>query len=95
MLNLVKQNPFRVLGITANASYDDILTAIREIGAAKKLGTIYKGIWSGEERLGPTQRTLPAVNAAATALEDPERRVYARLLWYHSHPQNFIAYVIE
>ena len=95
MLRIIADNPFRVLGLDATATYDDISLVKRKIESANKLGRVHQGVWQGEERLGVIVRTNPAVNTALTTLGEPIQRVRARLLWYHSNPLWFVSKLVN
>lgn len=91
MLREVANNPFRILGLTASANYDDIVVTSRKVRSANKFRKTHERMWGGDERLGPIKCSNPLVNAAVTRLDDPVQRVWARLLWYHSDPRVYIA----
>lgn len=95
MLKPVSDNPFRILGLTADADRRDVMRAQREIQSSNRLGLSYNGLWEGIEYLGSIERTTGMLNAALTELEDPKSRLRARLLWYHIHPEQFISRLMD
>lgn len=95
MVKDILENPFRILGLQADASYRDAQMAMREIQSANKLNRVYKGEWSSGRRLGTIRQTTPALNAAMTILEDPVQRIQARILWYRTNPDAFISKLID
>lgn len=90
MLQIVSSNPFRTLGLNASATYSEVVRASRDIRSANKLKREYIGVWQGNKRLIPVNRTEMAINEALTTLDDPIRRVSSRLLWYHIGPEYFV-----
>ncbi len=78
------ENPFFVLGVTAEASRIEV-----EREAQKLLGMLELGF--AEARmyatpLGPRERTAEMVRAAVAALRDPYRRLVAELWARHAPP---------
>jgi hypothetical protein len=87
------ENPFFVLGVTAEASRIEV-----EREAQKLLGMLELGF--AEARmyatpLGPRERTAEMVRAAVAALRDPYRRLVAELWARHAPPPPASAPVCE
>jgi hypothetical protein len=77
-------NPFFVLGITAEASRIEV-----EREAQKLLGMLELGFAEATTYatpLGPRKRTAEMVRAAVAALRDPYRRLLAELWARHAPP---------
>jgi len=77
-------NPFFVLGVTAEASRIEV-----EREAQKLLGMLELGFAEARSYatpLGPRERTAEMVRAAVAALRDPYRRLVAELWARHAPP---------
>jgi len=77
-------NPFFVLGVTAEASRIEV-----EREAQKLLGMLELGFAEARTYatpLGPRERTAEMVRAAVAALRDPYRRLVAELWARHAPP---------
>jgi hypothetical protein len=78
------ENPFFVLGVTAEASRIEV-----EREAQKLLGMLELGFADARTYatpLGPRERTAELVRAAVAALRDPYRRLVAELWARHAPP---------
>lgn len=78
------ENPFFVLGVTAEASRIEL-----EREAQKLLGMLELGFAEARTYatpLGPRERTAEMVRAAVAALRDPYRRLVAELWARHAPP---------
>ena len=78
------ENPFFVLGVTAEASRIEV-----EREAQKLLGMLELGFAEARTYatpLGPRERTAEMVRAAVAALRDPYRRLVAELWARHAPP---------
>jgi hypothetical protein len=78
------ENPFFVLGVTAEASRIEV-----EREAQKLLGMLELGFADARTYatpLGPRERTAEMVRAAVAALRDPYRRLVAELWARHAPP---------
>ncbi|HEU4734539.1 MAG TPA: hypothetical protein VFT22_41900 [Kofleriaceae bacterium] len=78
------ENPFFVLGVSAEASRIEI-----EREAQKLLGMLELGFAEARTYatpLGPRERTAEMVRAAVAALRDPSRRLVAELWARHAPP---------
>src|SRR6185295_13218007 len=77
-------NPFFVLGVTAEASRIEV-----EREAQKLLGMLELGFAEArtyDTPVGPRERTAEMVRAAVAALRDPYRRLVAELWARHAPP---------
>jgi len=80
----IAENPFFVLGLTAEASRIEV-----EREAQKLLGMLELGFAEAASYatpLGPRLRTAEMVRAAVAALRDPYRRLVAELWARHAPP---------
>ena len=80
----IADNPFFVLGVTADASRIEV-----EREAQKLLGMLeleFADAKVYQTALGPQPRTSEAVRAAVAALRDPYRRLVAELWARHAPP---------
>jgi len=80
----IAENPFFVLGLTAEASRIEV-----EREAQKLLGMLELGfaeVRTYATPLGPRERTAEMVRAAVAALRDPYRRLVAELWARHAPP---------
>ena len=80
----IAENPFFVLGLTAEASRIEV-----EREAQKLLGMLELGFAearSYQTPIGPRERTAEMVRAAVAALRDPYRRLVAELWARHAPP---------
>jgi len=80
----LEDNPFFVLGITADANRIEI-----EREAQKLLGMLELGfvdVQTYQTPVGPRPRTAELVRAAVAALRDPYRRLVAELWARHAPP---------
>ncbi len=80
----IADNPFFVLGVTAEASRIEV-----EREAQKLLGMLELGfaeVRTYATPLGPRERTAEMVRAAVAALRDPYRRLVAELWARHAPP---------
>ena len=78
------ENPFFVLGVTAEASRIEV-----EREAQKLLGMLELGFAEArtyDTPIGPRERTAEMVRAAVAALRDPYRRLVAELWARHAPP---------
>jgi hypothetical protein len=80
----IADNPFFVLGVTAEASRIEV-----EREAQKLLGMLELGFAEArtyDTPIGPRERTAEMVRAAVAALRDPYRRLVAELWARHAPP---------
>lgn len=80
----LEDNPFFILGVTADASRIEI-----EREAQKLLGMLELGfvdVQTYQTPVGPRPRTAELVRAAVAALRDPYRRLVAELWARHAPP---------
>ena len=89
----IADNPFFVLGVTAEASRIEV-----EREAQKLLGMLELGFAEAAHYatpLGPRARTAEAVRAAVAALRDPYQRLVAELWARHAPPMRTVAPAID
>jgi hypothetical protein len=77
-------NPFFVLGVTAEASRIEVEREAQKLLGMLELGFAEARVYATP--LGPHERTAEMVRAAVAALRDPYRRLVAELWARHAPP---------
>lgn len=82
-MELVLNNPFRVLGLPATASPRDIAKRISDLETFAELGKpkVYPNDFS---ELGTLDRSLEAIKDAARKIEQPEGRFFYSFFWFRA-----------
>jgi hypothetical protein len=80
----IADNPFFVLGVTAEASRIEIEREAQKLLGMLELGFAEARVYATP--LGPRQRTAEMVRGAVAALRDPYRRLVAELWARHAPP---------
>lgn len=83
-MELVLNNPFRVLGLPATASTRDITKRISDLETFAELGKVksYPHDFPG---LGALDRSLEAIKDAARKIEQAEGRLFHSFFWFRSN----------
>jgi hypothetical protein len=82
-LDLILNNPFRVLGLPATASSRDIAKRISDLETYAELGKT-KTYPSDFLSLGPLIRTSDAIKEAAQKIEQAEGKLFHSFFWFRS-----------
>ena len=80
----IAENPFFVLGLTAEASRIEVEREAQKLLGMLELGFAEAATYATP--LGPRARTAEMVRAAVAALRDPYRRLVAELWARHAPP---------
>lgn len=82
-MELVLNNPFRVLGLPATASPRDIAKRISDLETFAELGKpkVYPNDFF---ELGALDRSLEAIKDAARKIEQPEGRFFYSFFWFRA-----------
>lgn len=81
MLDLVLNNPFRVLGLPATATSRDITKRISDLEVFAELGKT-RSYARDFLALGPLDRSVEAVRDAARKIEQPEGKLFHSFFWF-------------
>lgn len=84
MLEYVKNNPYRILGVYANDPEKKWVENSLELYVSLKHDNTFAFPTDWSEALGPMYRTLKNVKDAAFILEDNDSRTLEALFWVHS-----------
>lgn len=84
MLEYVKNNPYRILGVYANDPEKKWVENSLELFVSLKHDNTFAFPTDWSEALGPMYRTLKNVKDAAFILEDNDSRTLEALFWVHS-----------
>ncbi len=82
MLDFIANNPFRVLGVAANASAREIVSNKNKMNAFLKVNRPVSFPLDLVQVIGPVVRTADSVTAADTALTVQADRLRAALFWW-------------
>ena len=86
MLEYVKNNPYRILGVYANDPEKKWVENSLELFVSLKHDNTFAFPTDWSEALGPMYRTLKNVKDAAFILEDNDSRTLEALFWVHWCP---------
>lgn len=87
MLNCIVNNPFRVLGVFANASKKEIISSEAKIKAFFKVDKTVKSSLDSIPSLPPVIRTIETSEGAIKEVERPIDKLKALLFWYVEQTQ--------
>ena len=82
-MELVLNNPFRVLGLPATATTRDITKRISDLETFAELGKV-KSYPHDFLRLGALDRSLEAIKDAARKIEQSEGRLFHSFFWFRA-----------
>ena len=82
-MELVLNNPFRVLGLQATASTRDITKRVSDLETFAELGKS-KAFPHDLPRLGALDRSLEAIKDAARKIEQAEGRLFHSFFWFRA-----------
>lgn len=82
-MELVLNNPYRVLGLQSTASARDIIKRVSDLETFAELGKI-KSFPMDFPMLGNLDRSLDAVKDAERKIEHPEGRLFHSFFWFRS-----------
>lgn len=82
-MDLILNNPFRVLGLPATASSRDIAKRISDLETYAELGKA-KAFPSDSLSLGPLIRTSESIKEAAQKIEQAEGKLFHSFFWFRS-----------
>lgn len=85
-MNIIKQNPFRVLGLTCNASERELQKQIAIIKRYSEIGKS-KSFACDIEILGGLNRDLDEIQHASNKIEQGHNRLFYSLFWFINHNQ--------
>ena len=81
-LKCVSQNPFRLLGVTTNASKRDIIANVNKFKAFLKVGKHISGPFDTIPSFGHVERTVETIESAEKALELPIDQLKWSMFWF-------------
>lgn len=82
-MDLILNNPFRVLGLPATASSRDIAKRISDLETYAELGKVKK-FPTDFPTLGPLTRTSETIKEAAQKIEQSEGKLFHSFFWFRS-----------
>jgi hypothetical protein len=86
-MNIIFQNPFRVLGIPVTASERDIAKSFSDLSIYTKMGKIKEYECDNYFSIKP-QRTFDVIHEACQKIEKPNSRLLYALFWFWHNPTN-------
>lgn len=81
-LRVISQNPYRILGVTANASQKDIVANVNKFKAFLKVRKQISGVFDNIPCLNPVDRSAESLISAEKTLELPLDRLKWTLFWF-------------
>lgn len=81
-LKCVSQNPFRILGVTADASKKDIIANVNKFRAFLKVGRHVNGAFDTIPGISSVERTVEAIESAEKAIELPIDQLRWSMFWF-------------
>ena len=81
-LKSISQNPYRILGVTANASQKEIIANVNKFKAFLKVGKAISGEFDNIPDMCGIDRTVESIIAAEKALELPMDKLKWTLFWF-------------
>lgn len=81
-LKCISQNPFRILGVTTNASKKDIIANVNKYKAFVKVGKRINGSFDSIPGTGHVERTVETIESAEKALELPIDQLRWSMFWF-------------
>ena len=81
-LKCVSQNPFRILGVTANASKKDIIANVNKFKAFLKVGKPVNGAFDTILGTSSVERTIETIESAEKAIELPIDQLRWSMFWF-------------
>lgn len=81
-LKCVSQNPFRILGVTANASKKDIVSNVNKFKAFLKVGKHVNGAFDMIPGTSGVERTIETIESAEKAIELPIDQLRWSMFWF-------------
>lgn len=87
MINAIKNNPFRVLGLTATASDKEITKRISELEVYIKMGKRIK-YNTDFPFLGELRRTSETIQEASNKINKPKNKLFYSLFWFEGNNKN-------
>ncbi len=81
-LKSISQNPFRILGVTANASKKDVIANINKFKAFLKVGKTISGSFDKIEGTYNVDRTIETIDSVAKSIELPIEKLRWTLFWF-------------
>lgn len=82
MIDIITHNPFRILGVFANASKKEILSSKGKIVAFNKVGKTVECPSDFSDLLGPIDRSDSSIAKAESQITLAEDRLQASLFWF-------------
>jgi len=80
-MNIVKQNPFRILGVTSNTSAKDLQKQLSKIKAYLRIGREIKFKYDFAF-LGNLKREINTIQEASNKIELPDKKFMYSLFWF-------------
>jgi curved DNA-binding protein CbpA len=80
-MELIEKNPFRILGLSVNASEKEIAKRISDLEIFAEMGKS-KSYDSDLEFLSPIDRTPELIKEASQKIEQPKNKFYQSLWWF-------------
>ncbi|MDE6538498.1 MAG: hypothetical protein K2M13_10770 [Muribaculaceae bacterium] len=81
-LKCIFQNPYRILGVTANTPKKDIITNVNKFKAFLKVGKHISGPFDLIPGIGHVERTVETIELAEKALELPIDQLRWSMFWF-------------
>ncbi len=81
-LKCVSQNPFRILGVTANASKKDIVANVSKFKAFLKVGKLVDGAFDTIPGTSSVERTIDTIESAEKTIELPIDQLRWSMFWF-------------
>ena len=81
-LKNISQNPYRILGVTANTPKKDIIANVNKFKAFLKVGKHISGPFDSIPGIGQVERTIETIESAEKALELPIDQLRWSMFWF-------------
>ena len=82
MLNLIKNNPFRILGVYANATLKEVTANQTKMRAYLKVGRAVEFPTDLQPQLGTVERTSEIIEKTITQINLPQDKLLYALFWF-------------
>lgn len=82
MINLVKDNPYRLLGVCSNASARERIANINKLKAYLKVGKKVSFPFDLDDKFGEAERTQEGVNEIPNRINMPQDQLKYALFWF-------------
>lgn len=82
VIGLIRENPFRIIGVPSNASAKDISSRATKIKRYLEVGKAIESELDVVDLLGCVERSLDIMDKAYSSISLPQNRIKAALFWF-------------